>query len=196
MTDPTPLAGCLVSTNGSWIKGPLSIAGGVPCISKPYSRFSASLILAFGAPKPAHAQFAVIDVASIAQLIQEVQQLEQQVATAKSQLTQAQSEYAAITGNRGMQNLLSGTNRNYLPTDWTQLAQVMTGSSASLSRARRQRLESRQLQCGADARAGGDALTRRAGPAHRRAAESRHCSRRPLVRRSRTRAAASPRFSS
>jgi type IV secretion system protein VirB5 len=90
-----------------------------------------ALILAFGAPKPAHAQFAVIDVASIAQLIQEVQQLEQQVATAKSQLTQAQSEYAAITGNRGMQNLLSGTNRNYLPTDWAQLAQVMTGRSTS-----------------------------------------------------------------
>ena len=89
------------------------------------------LVLAVGAPKPAHAQFAVIDVASIAQLIQEVQQLEQQVATAKSQLTQAQSEYAAITGNRGMQNLLSGTNRNYLPTDWTQLAQVMTGTSSS-----------------------------------------------------------------
>jgi type IV secretion system protein VirB5 len=89
------------------------------------------LILAFGAPKPAQAQFAVIDVASIAQLIQEVQQLEQQVATAKSQLTQAQSAYAAITGNRGMQNLLSDTNRNYLPTDWAQLAQVMTGRSTS-----------------------------------------------------------------
>lgn len=87
------------------------------------------VILAFGAPKPAQAQFAVIDVASIAQLIQEVQQLEQQVATAKSQLTQAQSAYAAITGNRGMQSLLSGTNRNYLPTDWAQLAQVMTGAS-------------------------------------------------------------------
>jgi type IV secretion system protein VirB5 len=88
-------------------------------------------LVAFGAPRPAEAQFAVIDVASIAQLIQEVQQLEQQVATAKSQLAQAQSAYEAITGNRGMQNLLSGTNRNYLPTDWTQLAQVMTGSSAS-----------------------------------------------------------------
>jgi type IV secretion system protein VirB5 len=88
-------------------------------------------LLPFTGARPAQAQFAVIDVASIAQLIQEVQQLEQQVATAKSQLTQAQSEYAAITGNRGMQNLLSGTNRNYLPTDWAQLAQVMTGRSTS-----------------------------------------------------------------
>ena len=88
-------------------------------------------LLTVGTSKPAHAQFAVIDVASLAQLVQEVKQLEQQVATAQSQLSQAQSEYAAITGNRGMQNLLSGTNRNYLPTDWAQLSQVMGGSSGS-----------------------------------------------------------------
>ena len=93
-------------------------------------------VLALGAIRPAHAQFAVIDVASIVQLVQEVQQLEQQVQTARSQLSQAQSEYAAITGSRGMQQLLSGTLRNYLPTDWTQLAQVLSGSSASLPRAR------------------------------------------------------------
>jgi type IV secretion system protein VirB5 len=88
-------------------------------------------LLAAGIPRPAQAQFAVIDVASIAQLVQEVQQLEQQVATARSQLAQAQSEYAAITGNRGMQLLLSGTNRNYLPTDSAQLFQVMSGSSSA-----------------------------------------------------------------
>lgn len=88
-------------------------------------------LLAAGIPRAAQAQFAVIDVASIAQLVQEVQQLEQQVATARSQLAQAQSEYAAITGNRGMQLLLSGTNRNYLPTDSAQLSQVMSGSSSA-----------------------------------------------------------------
>lgn len=87
--------------------------------------------LCFGAIRPAHAQFAVIDIASIVQLVQEVQQLEQQVATAKSQLSQAQAEYAAMTGGRGMQQLLSGTVRNYLPADWTQLSQVMGGSSGS-----------------------------------------------------------------
>lgn len=87
--------------------------------------------LAATSVRPAHAQFAVIDVASIAQLIQEVQQLEQQVQTARSQLSQAQSEYAAITGGRGMEQLLSGTVRNYLPTDWTQISQVLSGSSGS-----------------------------------------------------------------
>lgn len=88
-------------------------------------------LIALGGVRPAHAQFAVIDVASIAQLVQEVQQLQQQVATAKSQLAQAQTEYAAMTGPRGMQLLLSGTVRNYLPTDWTQVSQVLSGSSGS-----------------------------------------------------------------
>jgi type IV secretion system protein VirB5 len=88
-------------------------------------------LLTVGGIRPAHAQFAVIDVASITQLIKEYQTLEQELATAKSQLSQAQSEYAAITGSRGMQNLLSGTVRNYLPGSWTQLSAVMSGSSGS-----------------------------------------------------------------
>jgi type IV secretion system protein VirB5 len=87
-------------------------------------------LLGLVAVRPAAAQFAVIDAASIAQLVKEVQQLEQQVATARSQLSQAQSEYAAITGNRGMQLLLPGVNRNYLPPSWTQVSQVMSGSSS------------------------------------------------------------------
>ena len=85
--------------------------------------------LAFGMPRAAYAQFAVIDVASIVQLVQQVQQLEQQVATAKSQLAQAQSEYAPITGGRGMEQLLSGTNRNYLPANWSQVSQILSGSA-------------------------------------------------------------------
>src|SRR5207302_1948793 len=81
--------------------------------------------------RAAHAQFAVIDVASLAQLMQQVQTLEQQVQTAQAQLTQARNEYAAITGSRGMQLLLSGTVRNYLPVNSAQLSQVMSGSSAT-----------------------------------------------------------------
>ena len=88
-------------------------------------------VLALGSVRPASAQWAVIDVASIAQLVQQVQQLAQQVQTARSQLSQAQSEYAALTGIRGMEQLLSGTVRNYLPTDWTQIAQALSGSAGS-----------------------------------------------------------------
>jgi type IV secretion system protein VirB5 len=88
-------------------------------------------LVAIGVTPSARAQFAVIDVASIGQLVQQVQQLQQQVATARGQLAQAQSEYAAMTGNRGMQRLLGGTNRNYLPANWTQLSQALSGSSGS-----------------------------------------------------------------
>ena len=88
-------------------------------------------LLALSASSPARAQWAVIDVSAIGQLVQEVQELRQQVATAQSQLSQAQAQYAAITGTRGMQLLLPGINRNYLPTNWSQLSQVLTGSSGS-----------------------------------------------------------------
>lgn len=70
---------------------------------------------------PAHAQFAVIDVGAITQLILEVQQLQQALQIAQSTLNQAQQAYAAITGGRGMELLLAGTVRNYLPSNWAQL---------------------------------------------------------------------------
>ena len=79
----------------------------------------------------AHAQFAVIDVASVSQLISEVQTLEQQLATAKADLAQAQAAYQSTVGNRGMQGLLSGTVRNYLPSDWQGLQQAMQGGNSS-----------------------------------------------------------------
>jgi type IV secretion system protein VirB5 len=88
-------------------------------------------LLALSGTRPAHAQFAVIDVASLAQLIQQYSTLQQELTTAENQLNQARSAYAAITGSRGMQNLLSGTNRNYLPTNWSQVSQVMSGSSGA-----------------------------------------------------------------
>lgn len=105
----------------------------------------ASLLLALGAPA-AHAQFAVIDIAAVNQLLSQVQQLQQQLATARSQLTQAQAEFQAMTGSRGMQRLLGGTLRNYLPPDWATLQGVLQGAggggaypalSAELTRAAR-----------------------------------------------------------
>jgi type IV secretion system protein VirB5 len=77
----------------------------------------------------ARAQFAVVDVASLSQLISEVQVLEQQLATARGQLTQAETEYQSITGARGMGRLLTGTPRNYLPPDWATLQGALQGSA-------------------------------------------------------------------
>jgi type IV secretion system protein VirB5 len=78
----------------------------------------------------ARAQWAVIDVGAIAQLMQEVQTLRQQVLTAQAQLSQAENALATMTGNRGMQLLLSGTVRNYLPTSAAQLTAALTGGGA------------------------------------------------------------------
>jgi type IV secretion system protein VirB5 len=71
----------------------------------------------------ARAQFAVIDVASVAQLVAQLQTLEQQLA-------QAQAQYQALTGARGMEQLLAGTNRNYLPADWAALAALPGNAGA------------------------------------------------------------------
>jgi type IV secretion system protein VirB5 len=80
----------------------------------------------------ARAQFAVIDVASVTQLVTEVQTLEQQLATARQQLTQAQQEFQSLTGGRGMEQLLSGVTRNYLPVDWAALQSAVQGGSSAL----------------------------------------------------------------
>lgn len=88
-------------------------------------------LLSLAASPAAQAQWAVIDVASINQLVQEVGVLRQELTTTQQQLSQARSEYAAITGNRGMDQLLSGQNRNYLPTDAVQLNGVLQGSGGT-----------------------------------------------------------------
>ncbi|MGB6309940.1 MAG: type IV secretion system protein, partial [Steroidobacteraceae bacterium] len=79
----------------------------------------------------ARAQWAVIDVGAIAQLIQEVQTMAQQLATARAQLQSAQQTLQAMSGDRGMEKLLAGTQRNYLPTNWTQITSVSQGQATS-----------------------------------------------------------------
>jgi len=80
-----------------------------------------ALISLLGLARPAQAQWAVVDVGAIAQLIKEVSQMEQALQTAQNQLSQAQQTYSSMTGPRGMQFLLSGINRNYLPSTWSAL---------------------------------------------------------------------------
>jgi hypothetical protein len=77
----------------------------------------------------AHAQWAVVDAPALIQLVQQVANAEQQLVTLKNQLTQAQQELQSMTGARGMEQLLSGTVRNYLPANWSQVAGAVQGSS-------------------------------------------------------------------
>jgi type IV secretion system protein VirB5 len=85
-----------------------------------------TLILMAGFCPQANAQFAVIDVSAITQLVKQVQQMQQALQTAQNQLNQAQREYQSITGARGMQNLAGNINRNYLPSTWAQLPTALS----------------------------------------------------------------------
>lgn len=76
----------------------------------------------------ARAQWAVFDSAAVGQLVTQVQTLRQELETACQHLAQAQAEYRALTGSRGMERLLAGMPRNYLPADW---AGVLATTSAS-----------------------------------------------------------------
>lgn len=88
--------------------------------------------LAFVIAAPAaHAQFAVIDVAAVTQLVTEVQNLEQALTVAREHLAEAQTELRSMTGDRGMEQLLAGTNRNYLPADWGQLTAALNDTSSA-----------------------------------------------------------------
>lgn len=97
------------------------------------SVFSSIVLLLVGVAPRAQAQWAVIDVGAIAQLVQQVETLDQALTTARGQLTQAQQEFQAITGSRGMQNLLAGTVRNYLPGNITDLASALSQVNSGFS---------------------------------------------------------------
>jgi type IV secretion system protein VirB5 len=83
--------------------------------------------------QPARAQWAVVDAPATAQLISQVKTMAQQLETTRNQLIQAKSALETMTGTRGMQLLLSGTVRNYLPVSWGQLVSVMQGAAGGYS---------------------------------------------------------------
>lgn len=97
------------------------------------SRFIAVGALSLVSVSAAHAQWAVVDVGAIAQLVQQLQTLQQQLDTARNQLEAQRSHYRAITGSRGMQLLLRGVNRNYLPQDWAALVAAAQGAQGAYS---------------------------------------------------------------
>ncbi len=82
-------------------------------------------------PPAARAQWAVIDNAAILQLVQQVQTLQQELQTTRDQLLQARQTFLSTTGDRGMERLLSGSVRNYLPVDWPQVQALVTASGGS-----------------------------------------------------------------
>ena len=92
-----------------------------------------SVIWLLACVRSAHAQWAVIDVQAVAQLLQELQTMQQQLATARSQLQQAQQQLQAMTGDRGMEQLLAGISRNYLPANLGQLQGLLSQAPTSFA---------------------------------------------------------------
>ncbi len=96
---------------------------------RPLTPLAALLLLAV-APA-AHAQWAVVDVGSIAQLMREVVIMHSALATAEGELHQDEQSYRAMTGGRGMQALLRGSRRNYLPSSQAALATLLAEDGSS-----------------------------------------------------------------
>lgn len=91
--------------------------------------FALAFLVLLTATPAAQAQFAVIDMASVTQLMSQVRTLEQQLETARNQLSQARTEFQAMTGGRSMERLLGGTARNYLPPSWGSLEGALQGTA-------------------------------------------------------------------
>jgi type IV secretion system protein VirB5 len=78
----------------------------------------------------AFAQFAVIDEGSIMELITQARILQNQLTAAQGLLTQSRAAFTSTTGGRGMEQLLTGVQRNYLPGDWASLQSAMQGGGS------------------------------------------------------------------
>ena len=106
-------------------------------------RFLAALFLAATAslaPPHAKAGIPVIDITAVANLIQQVMYWQQQISGMQKQYDQLKESkdqltrtHNAMTGSRGMEQLLptSDLARNYLPPSYGELMGTLNGSSAS-----------------------------------------------------------------
>jgi type IV secretion system protein VirB5 len=93
-------------------------------------------------PLHARAGIPVIDFAAVTNLIQQVTYWQQQISGMQKQFDQLQmanaqlgQTYSAMTGTRGMDQLLSTSNlsRNYLPPNYNELMGVLNGTSSGYS---------------------------------------------------------------
>ncbi|MBT2337118.1 type IV secretion system protein [Variovorax paradoxus] len=94
------------------------------------------------APLHAKAGIPVIDITAVANLIQQVMYWQQQISAMQKQFDQLKASkdqlaqtHGAMTGTRGMEQLLSTSDleRNYLPPSYGELMNTLGGSSASYS---------------------------------------------------------------
>jgi len=84
---------------------------------------------------PATAMIPVIDVAAVQQLLMQFNAWTEQLRSMQQQLGQLRQTYGAMTGVRGMAQLmrLPDSARNYLPPDWATLAASLSGAAGGYS---------------------------------------------------------------
>ena len=75
----------------------------------------------------------VVDIAAVQQLLREITAWNEQLQGMRLQLTQLQQTRAALTGPRGMDQVLPLTPaaRNYLPSDWSGVSELIHGGAAA-----------------------------------------------------------------
>lgn len=108
---------------------------GLSSLARPARRVAVAVTCALGVSNASALGIAVIDVSNLAQAIQTVQQMKQTVSTLQQQYQTMTAQYASITGNRGLGQILdSPTLTQYLPSSWQSIyEQVKSGSLAGIS---------------------------------------------------------------
>lgn len=99
--------------------------------AKSWVSFAGVVMFLVGLVPTANAQWAVVDVGAITQLIEQARTMQEQLSTARNQLSQAEAAYRSMTGGRGMDRLLGNVPRNYLPGQWRELAEILSQTSVS-----------------------------------------------------------------
>lgn len=92
----------------------------------------AFLVVGGLAGAPVRAQMSVVDVSAIRQLVLQISYWRQQIQAMSGQLAQLQQTHAALTGSRGMQQLLPqlAQAHDYLPADYAALRDAVQGLRA------------------------------------------------------------------
>lgn len=93
--------------------------------------------LTFFSMSNASAQIPTTDVANIAaraiQFEQQIAKTVEELETMKSQLDQAKQQYAAMTGSRGMGELLGNQDYSNVPTNWQDTLNMMNSGNGKYS---------------------------------------------------------------
>ncbi|HYR06084.1 MAG TPA: type IV secretion system protein, partial [Gallionella sp.] len=94
-------------------------------MSRIIRKFVIVLLAAMGIGPVFGSGIPVIDVAAISNQLKQIAYMVQQLQQMQQQVAVLQAQVRAITGGRGMETLLSGQVRNYLPPEWNEAMNLL-----------------------------------------------------------------------